>query len=221
MGEHLYTYDDPPSERDLTRIVRVLEQDGVIAYPSDVNWAFGCDAASPKALDRLYALKPMHPKDRPLSLIVSSIAMAAEYVNVEHAAYRMLRKAWPGPFTVLLTANRTFPRQLKDKRRVVGIRIPQAPLVLAIVERLGRPLATSSVPDGAGAASEDGDDDDGRPLPRMGYEVFERFGHALDLVLDLGGEVPGQESTIVDLTGGSPELVRRGAGDPAVFDLGG
>lgn len=210
MADHIYTYDDPPSERDLARILKVLEDDGVIAYPTDVNWAIGCDCVSSKALDRIHALKPMHPRDRPFSLICSSISMAAEYASIDGTAYRLLKKAWPGAYTILLTASKNFPRQLKDKRRVVGIRIPDCPLVLAIVEKLGRPLATTSVP---GIKSGDFDES-----PHFGYQVQETFGHALDLVVDLGDERPGQESTIVDLTSGAPEIVRRGIGDPKLFE---
>ncbi len=207
MAEHLYTYDDPPSERDLAKAVRILENDGVIAYPTDVNWGFGCDAKSTKALDRIHRLKPTHPKDRPFSLICSSISMAAEYVNIDNAAYRMLKKAWPGAYTVLLTATKNFPRQLKDKRRVVGIRIPESPLLLAVVEKLRRPLATTSVP------TLRPDD----PPHHFGYQVFEDHAHGIDLLLDLGKELPGRESTIIDLTSGAPELIRSGAGDPKVF----
>lgn len=225
MAVHLYTYDDPPSERDLERTLRVLQDDGVIAYPTDLNWAFGCDPTSAKALDRMHRLKPAHAKSQPFSLLVSSIAMAADYVNIDSSSYRLLRKAWPGPYTVLLGATRTFPRLLKDKRRVVGVRIPASPLVQAVVERLGKPLATTSVPrlgapGSAGHEQDDPEDDDGTSdLPHFGYEVFEAFGHAIDLVLDLGGELPGAESTIVDLTEPTPVIIRRGAGDPALFEL--
>jgi tRNA threonylcarbamoyl adenosine modification protein (Sua5/YciO/YrdC/YwlC family) len=213
VAEHLYTYDDPPSEKDLRRTIAILENDGVIAYPTDVNWQFGCDAANTHALDKLRRLKPSHPKDRPFSLIVSSISMAAEYATVDHTAYRLLKKAWPGPYTILLTATRNLPRQLKDKRRIVGIRIPQSPLVLAVIEKLGRPLATTSVPEVMPAGGEF------LQPPKFGYEVADVFGHALDLVLDLGREAAGTESTIVDMTQGVPEIVRRGAGDPALFEV--
>lgn len=214
-AQHLYTYDDPPSERDIERTCRVLAGDGVIAYPTDGNWAMGCDPTSVRALDRIHQLKPSHPKDRPFGLICSTMSMAAEYGNIDHAAYRLLKKAWPGPFTVLLTATRAFPRQLKDKRRVVGIRIPACPLLRTIVDRYGRPLATTSVPlvDFGLAKGQE-------PfVPHFGYEVFEAYGHGLDLILDLGSELSGAESTIIDLTSGVPELVRKGIGDPAVFDL--
>jgi tRNA threonylcarbamoyl adenosine modification protein (Sua5/YciO/YrdC/YwlC family) len=207
VAEHIYTYDDPPSERDLTRTMAVLADDGIIAYPTDVNWAIGCDCASSKALDRIHALKPGHPKDRPFSLICSSISMAAEYAAIDGSAYRLLKKAWPGPYTILLTASKSFPRQLKDKRRIVGIRIPDCRLTLAIVEKLGRPLATTSMPEL-----------DTGELPHFGYQVFETFGHALDIILDLGDEVPGRESTIVDLSSGVPEIVRRGVGDASIFE---
>lgn len=215
MATHLYTYDDPPAERDLTKLVAALENGGVIAYPTDVNWAFGCDCASSKALDRIHLLKPSHPKDRPFALICSSISMAAEYTVIDNAAYRMLKKAWPGPFTVLLQASKNFPRQLKDKRRVVGIRIPAAPLLLALVERLGRPLATTSLPPLSGPTEAD----EIPVVAKFGYEVFETFGHGIDYVADLGHELPGTETTIVDLVDGTPVLVRRGAGDPTPFDL--
>lgn len=230
MGTHLYTYDDPPAERDLARALRVLAADGVLAYPNDFNWAFGCDATSNRALDHIHSLKPSHPRERPFSLICSSISMAAEYANIGTNAYRLLKKAWPGPFTVLLAATRTLPRQLKDKRRVVGIRIPTSQMVRTLVDRLGRPLATTSVPSLVTAAQAEHalpprDMSRGGPggeglLPRFGYEVFEAFGHAVDLVLDLGSELPGLESTIVDLTGEVPEIVRRGAGDPDIFATG-
>ncbi len=203
MVLHLYTYDDPPSERDLAKVVEVLEHDGVIAYPTDLNWAFGCDARSQKALDRINLLKPSHPKALPYSLICSSISMASDYVVIDNTAYAMVKKAWPGPYTILFNTTRNLPRQLKDKRRIAGIRIPDSNLLRAVVDRLGRPLATTSIPE----------------HPRFGYEVEEQYGHALDIVLDLGQELEGRDSTIIDFTGGSPELIRLGAGDPQVFGL--
>jgi tRNA threonylcarbamoyl adenosine modification protein (Sua5/YciO/YrdC/YwlC family) len=208
MGKHVYTYDNPPSEKHLKEACRILENGGVIAYPTDFNWAFGWDATSSKALSRIERLKPNHPKGQPFSLLCSSIAMAATVGIIETNAYRLLRKALPGPFTILLKPAKGLAKQLHEKRKTVGIRIPQNALILALVEKYGRPIVTSSVPHLKDDQS-----------PKMGYEVHEAFGHAIDMILDLGNEVTGLESTIIDFTDTNPVLVRLGVGDASVFDL--
>lgn len=208
MAEHLYTYSDPPSERHLAQVAAVLSQDGVICYPLADTWAFGTDAASAKGLDRVRRLKPAHPKSRPFSLLCSSIAMAAEYAAIGPGHYRSLKKAWPGPYTVILPAIKTLARQLKDKRKAVGIRVTASPLLVAIIENLGRPLATTTVP-----TSSEGE------AYRMGYQIVEEFGHGFELCLDLGDELAGRESTVIDFTDTAPVLIRDGFGDPALFGL--
>jgi tRNA threonylcarbamoyl adenosine modification protein (Sua5/YciO/YrdC/YwlC family) len=208
MAEHLYTYVDPVSERDMKKAIAVLENDGILAYPLDSNWAFGCDASSVKGLDRIRRLKPGHPKDQPFSLICADMAMAASIGNVDNNHYRVLKKAWPGPYTVILTRHKSLPRQIKDKRPVVGVKVPESRLIRELVTRLGRPMATTSVPLG----------DDGEPY-KMGYQIAEEFGHGLDLILDLGEELPGQDSTIIDFTESEPLLIRSGVGDPRLFGV--
>jgi tRNA threonylcarbamoyl adenosine modification protein (Sua5/YciO/YrdC/YwlC family) len=206
MAEHLYTYINPTSEKDLDRVCRLLERDGVIAYPMDHNWAFGCDAGSVKALDRIRRLKPTHPKDRPFSLICSDISMAANVATIDNNQYRVLKKCWPGPYTVILKRARNLVRQIKDKRQVVGVRIPESPLIRDLVTRLGKPLATTSVPELA-----DGE------IPKFGYQIIEEFGHGIDLLMDLGDELPGLESTVIDFSEDEPVVVRPGVGDPEQF----
>lgn len=208
MPEHLYTYINPVSERDMKKALAVLEDDGIIAYPLDTNWAFGCDAASPKALDKIRRLKTSHPKDQPFSLICADISMAASVGNIDNHHYRFLKKAWPGPFTVILTRHKTLPKQIKDKRPVVGIKVPECELVRELVTRFGKPMATTSVPN----------KEDGAPY-KMGFEVVEDFGHGIDLVLDLGDELMGQDSTVIDFTEPEPVLVRLGVGDPKIFGV--
>lgn len=190
----------------------MLDNDGVIAYPSDVNWAFACDASSVKAMEKIRLLKPFHPKEQPFSLLCSSIAMASTVANVDNFAFAHLRKACPGPYTFLLDRSRNFPRLMKDNRRTVGIRIPDCPLALAIVEHYGQPLATTSVP----PCTEDPRDGIKVP-PKFGWQVAESFGHAVDLILDLGDESPAGESTVVSLTDGQIELIRPGLG-PDISD---
>lgn len=206
MSEHVYTYDDPPSERDLAKACKILEKSGVIVYPSTVNWAFACDAADTKAIERIRLLKPTHPKERPFSLICDDISMASTVGNIDHQLYRYLKKAWPGPYTVIVKRNRSLPRQIKDKRQVVGIRIPECPMVRALISAYGKPLATATVPHKA----------ENQPY-KMGYQVFEDFAHGIDLLLDLGEELPGLDSTVIDFSEDQPKLVRHGVGDPALF----
>ena len=210
----MYTYINPAVPKDLEATAAILNNDGIIAYPSDVNWAFGCDAASPKALDRIRALKPHHPKDQPFSLVCSDISMASAVATVDNTAYGYLKRALPGPYTVILERNRTLPKQIKDKRKVVGVRVPDSPLIHSIVHFFGRPIATTSIPSVAMSPGES-------HVCRFGFQVVEYFGHALDLVIDLGDEVLGEETTIIDLSDGAPRLIRQGVGSPVVFGIDG
>lgn len=202
MGEHLYTHIDPPNTRHLDQIVAVLRDHGVIAVPTGTNWAFAADPTSKKASARIRQLKPEHPKDQPFSLLCRDISMATSMTAIDGGSFRILNRVWPGAFTVLLKSKRKLPRLLWTKRDVVGVRIPDDALTLAIVDRFGGPLMVSTVPRG----------DDGQHL-RMGYEVHESHGRGLDLVVDLGDVLPGTETTVVDLTSGVAEIVREGAGD--------
>ena len=115
------------------------------------NWAFACSASSHKALDKIRSLKPKHIKERPFSLVCNDITMASSVGNIDNQIYRYLKKAWPGPFTVIVNRNRTLPKQIKDKSPVVGIRIPNEEITLEVINYFGKPLAVSSIP------SEDGE----------------------------------------------------------------
>jgi tRNA threonylcarbamoyl adenosine modification protein (Sua5/YciO/YrdC/YwlC family) len=215
MGEHLYTYTNPVNEKDLERCRKVLEDGGVLAYPTDFNYAFGCDASNGAALEKIHRLKPTHPQERPFSLLCSSIAMASEVAVIDNWAFRALKKAWPGPYTVLLPASRSLPKLIHDKRKVVGVRVPSNELLLKLIESFGKPLATSSVPD------VKVNDVDGLQIvrpPQFGYQVHEFFGHGVDIVLDLGDEVSGEESTILDMSEGTVEVVRIGVGSTDPFE---
>ena len=217
MADHLYTWINPVRESHIEQIRSVLDDAGVIAMPMDVAWAFLCDASSSKALDRIHRLKPEHPKDRPYSLVCSSISMAAHICNIDDQVYRWLKKSMPGPYTVILERHPTLARQIKDKRREVGLRIPDETLVRAVIDALGRPLAASTLPFlETGLEAEEGF---GPGHPKFGSQVMDSWGHALDLVIDLGEESSRQETTIIDLTSGAPRLIREGAGDPAAFGL--
>lgn len=206
MSEHIYTFINPISKKHVAKALHILRNNGVICYPLEQNWAFGCLANSSKGIDKIRKLKPTHPKSRPFSLICSDISMASKYGIIENYHYRVLKKAWPGPYTILLKSIKNISKELKDKRKIVGIRIPDSPLVIELINSLEIPLATTTVPEKA------------PDLPyKMGFEIFDDFGHGIDLCLDLGDELTGLESTVVDFTEDGPNIIREGFGDPAIF----
>jgi tRNA threonylcarbamoyl adenosine modification protein (Sua5/YciO/YrdC/YwlC family) len=207
VADIIYTFEKPVSERDIEKASLILNSNGIISYQLESNWAIGCDAAAPKALERLRRLKPAHPSERPFSLICDSISMASGLAELSNAQYRYLKRAWPGPFTILLKSKRTLPKLIKDRRKVVGIRIPERPFIRALVKKLGRPLATTSVPECEGLS------------PRFGYQVEELCGHGIDTIFDLGIEMTGEGTTIIDFSEVACRLVRQGLGDVNLFDL--
>lgn len=201
MSEHLYTFINPPNERHLKKISEVLDNHGVIALPMATNWAFCCKANSKKAIARIRQLKPNHPEKRPFSLICADLNMVSQYAKLGGQSYRILRKILPGAYTIILQSSSNLTKQLNDKRRNVGIRIPDEEITQNIIAHFGEPILATSVPL----------DSDGQVL-QMGYQVFEQHGHGLDLVVDLGEELPGAETTIFDMSGSEILLIREGIG---------
>lgn len=207
MAKLLYTFINPTSKRHIAEACRILADDGVIAYPTDVNWAFGCDAASVKAIDRIHRLKPMHPMEQPFSLMCDTLTMVSSVGIIENFSYRLLKKVLPGPYTFLLRRAKNLPRQIHDKRKIVGVRVPNSPLLLDLIAAYGKPIATSSVPisSGGGGIAE------GQPF-KYGHEIEGVYGHGIDLILDLGEEVTSLETTIIDVSDGAVVVVRKGEG---------
>lgn len=202
MAFHLYTYEDPVSEKDISRIVSCLDNDGVIAIPSDVNWTLAVKATSKKGLDKLMKLKPNHPSSRPLSLMFKDISHVSEYAQVDNYCYRVLKKVIPGPYTVILPRAKSLPKQLDDKRKEVGIRVPDRELIHAVIFALGQPLAVSTLDPMA-----DGE------YAKFGYEIDSYLGHALDMIVDLGEEKIHEETTVFELADGEINVIREGVGD--------
>ena len=206
MSEHLYTYVNPPSEKHLEKICSILDNHGVIAVPMATNWAFCCKANSKKGIARIRQLKPGHPEKRPFSLVCSDLNMVSQYAQMGGQSYRILRKILPGAYTIILKSSSNLTKQLNDKRRAVGIRIPAEEITQNIIERFGEPILATSVPL----------DENGQAL-QMGYQIFEKHGHGLELVIDLGEELPGTETTIFDMSQGDIVLIREGVGS---IDIG-
>ncbi len=190
-------YGQNPSERELKRVVEALERDGIVIYPTDSVYAFGCSLRSAKAVERLRRLRGR--SDAPLTVVFDDIAGVAEYCRVDNAAFRILKRNLPGPFTFILPASSRVPDKALERRRTIGIRIPAHPVARAVVEALGCPMVTASVKD----------DDEVVEYTTDPELIEERYGRDVALVIDggMGDNVP---TTVVDLTGDEPEIVREG-----------
>jgi tRNA threonylcarbamoyl adenosine modification protein (Sua5/YciO/YrdC/YwlC family) len=187
-----------PQPRLVERAARVVEDGGLIAYPTDTYYGIGCDLFSKKGIDRLYAIKDRDRK-KPLSFLCPDLSDVARYALVSNFAYRTMRQLTPGPFTFVLEATRLVPQMMQTKQRQVGIRVPQAPLMLAIAAKLGRPIVTTSAENDEGEVLVDAKD------------IKEALGNRVDLILD-GGLQPNEPSTVVSLIGDQIEILRQGKG---------
>ena len=187
-----------PQPRHVQRAVALLTSGGIVAYPTDTYYALGCDLFQKKAMEKLASLK--HRDDRkPFAFLCADLGEVAKYGIVSNEHYRLMRRILPGPYTIILEATRLTPRTALTRQRQVGVRVPDAPVAIALVRTLGRPLATTS-------ASLPGEE----PLIDA-RDIQEHLGHGVDLILD-GGVTLNEPSTVLDLTGAVPTVLREGKG---------
>jgi tRNA threonylcarbamoyl adenosine modification protein (Sua5/YciO/YrdC/YwlC family) len=188
-----------PQPRLVERAVQALSSEGLVAFPTDTYYDIDCDLFDKRAIERVYQLKQL-PRSHELSFICSDLAEVARYAMVENAAYRVLRRKAPGPFTFILPATRLVPDLVLRRQKTVGVRVPDSPVALALVRGLAHPIVSTSAATPGGEVLVDARD------------IKERLGHGLDLILD-GGHRANDPSSIVDLTGPEPLVVRQGKGD--------
>ncbi len=193
-------YEDNPNPREILEIVKILKDGGIIVYPTDTLYAFGCDITNAKAVEKICAIKNIDPVKMPLSFVCSNISHVSNYSFIDNKLFKILKSCLPGPFTFLLKGNSNLPKLFK-KKNVVGIRIPDNKIALAIVEALGNPILSSSVPINEDEIEYSTD-------PEL---IEEFFGSRVDCVIDAGiGET--EPSTIIDCTGEDMEIKRKGKG---------
>lgn len=192
-----------PQTRFINKAVEVLKNGGVIIYPTDTVYGIGCDIFNKAALERVYAIK-QDAGTKLFSFICPNLKDISKYAKVSDFAYKKMKKLLPGPYTFVLPAAREVPKTLWTKRHTVGIRVPNNEVALTLVKELGNPIVSTSVTNRKGEVLYNPD------------EIKLIFDYQVDLMLSVG-HLEGTPSSIVDLSGEEPEIIREGAGDLSVF----
>ena len=193
-----------PQSRLINRAVDLLRKGGIVVYPTDTYYGIGCDIMNKRAIDKIYQLK-QRDKQKPFSFICSDLKNISRYAKVSNYAYKTMRRLLPGPYTFILEGSKLVPKIMLTKRKTAGIRVPDNPICIAIVKELGNPIITTSatLPDGQ--------------ILHDTSLIHDHFGKRIDLVID-GSIVPGMPSSVISLINDSPEIIRRGVGDVAIFE---
>lgn len=191
-----------PQPRHIARAAEFLRAGGLAVYPTDTTYGLGCDLYSHRSIERVYQLKGMSKK-KPLAFLCSDLSEVARYAVVDDRNYRILRHHLPGRYTFVLPASRDVPKIIQQKTRTVGIRIPDSPVCLGLLAELGHPLISTTV----GRATDEGSEYINDP-----DEIAETFRRNIDVLLD-GGPLYQGPSSVVDLTGDEPRILREGSGD--------
>ena len=199
----LKIHPENPEGRKIKQVVDILRKGGIIIYPSDSVYALGCDITQQKAVNRICQLRGLDPKKARLSFICKDISEVAEYTpQIDNQVFKLIKRNAPGPFTFILKAGNKVPKVLKNKRKTIGIRIPDHNIVQAIIAELGTPMLSASLKS----------DDEILEYFTDAEDIHEDFKNQVDILIDggIGNNVP---STVVDCTDFPPDIIREGAGD--------
>ncbi len=205
-AEFLQIHPKNPDPRKMQKVLACLQNGGVIVYPTDTVYGMGCDIHNARAVERIAKIKGIKPQKNDFSFICNDLSHIADYAKVSNAAFKLMKKALPGPFTFVLEASGKVPKLLNSNKKTVGIRIPDHHIPRQIVELLGNPIITTSLKL----------TDDFIEYPTDPEEIFEQYQHQVDLVID-GGFGSLEASTIVDATTNDFEVIRQGLGNLAAF----
>lgn len=205
MLRYLEIHSQNPQSRLIQQAVDVVREGGVLVYPTDSGYALGCHLGDKDAVDRIRAIRHLDDKHN-LTLVCRDLSEIATYAQVDNQVYRLLKSLTPGPYTFILDATREVPRRLQHpKRKTIGIRVPSHPIVDALLEILDEPLISTTL--------QMPDEDTPLTDPQ---EIKERLRQQVDAIID-GGTGAAVPTTVVDLTGPAPVVLRYGAGDISMF----
>ena len=206
MARYFDVHPENPQPRVIGQIVDLVRDDGLIAYPTDSCYAFGCQLGNRSGIDRIREIRRLDDRHH-FTLVCRDFAQLGQFVHVSNSVFRLVKAAIPGSYTFILPATREVPRRLMHPRkRTVGVRVLGHPVVQALLAELGEPLMSSTL-------LLPGLDE---PLTQ-GWEIKERLDHVLDAVVD-AGDCGTEPTTVVDLSQPEPRILRRGAGDPQRFE---
>jgi tRNA threonylcarbamoyl adenosine modification protein (Sua5/YciO/YrdC/YwlC family) len=193
-----------PQQRLIKKVVDILKNGGVVVYPTDTYYGIGCDIMNKKAIERIYQIKQRN-MSKPFSFICSGLKNISNYAKVSNYAYKTMKRLLPGPYTFILEGSKLVPKIMLTKRKTAGIRVPDNPICLALVNELGNPVITTSatIPDGM--------------IFHDASLIHDYYGNRVDAVID-GSIVPGQPSSVILLIDDIPEVIRKGMGDVSIFE---
>lgn len=202
MAQFIKIYEDKPNEAAIAKVVKVLRDGGLVIYPTDTVYGLGCDITNTRALERIAKIKEVKLDKANFSFICHDLSNLSDYVRqIDTATFKILKRALPGPYTFILPGNNNLPKEFK-KKTTVGIRVPNNAIALEIVRQLGNPIVSTSIHD----------EDDVIEYTTDPELIFEKWQNLVDVVID-GGYGDNVGSTIIDLSGDEPVVVRDGKGD--------
>lgn len=202
MAEFIKIYNENPNQREIDKVVKVLQNGGLVIYPTDTVYGLGCDITHTKAMEKVAKIKGVKLEKSSFSFVCNDLSHLSDYVKqIDTPTYKILKRALPGPYTFILPGSNSLPKVFK-KRKTVGIRVPDNNIARTIVEQLGNPIVSTSIHD----------EDDVLEYTTDPELIFEKWKNLVDIVID-GGYGDNQASTIIDLTGDDPSVVREGKGE--------
>ncbi|MFV0536149.1 MAG: L-threonylcarbamoyladenylate synthase [Dysgonomonas sp.] len=194
-------YEDNPNQKDIDKVVKVLQDGGLIIYPTDTVYAIGCNALNVRAVEKICKMKGINPTKNNLSIICYDLSNISEYAKVNNTTFKVMKKNLPGAFTFILNTTSSLPKIYKD-RKTVGIRIPDNNIIREIVNTLGNPIMTTSLKD----------DDEVIEYITDPELIYEKYKTSVDIVID-GGYGGIEASTVVDCTNETLEITRQAKGE--------